>query len=92
MNSLSNIIENIDDIPERKRKEFTERMRGVPFLEVMNSMIGPYVDQEILDAHIDELVSLKKLSDIEAMTRECMSLKAKKIADLAWEYFYENTN
>ena len=48
MNSLSNIIENIDDIPERKRKEFTERMRGVPFLEVMNSMVEPYVGKKFL--------------------------------------------
>ena len=79
MNSLSNIIENIDDISEVRKKEFTERMRGVPFLEVMNSMVAPY------DEHINQILTLKKDTDIDEAIKKCMSLKVRKIEDFARE-------
>lgn len=85
MNSPSSIIENIDDISEVRKKEFSERMRGVPFLEVMNSMLEPYVGKEILDKHIDQILVLKKGADIEKAIKKCMSLKARKIEDFARE-------
>lgn len=85
MNSLSNIIENIDDISEVRKKEFTERMRGVPFLEVMNSMVAPYVGKEILDEHINQILTLKKDTDIDEAIKKCMSLKVRKIEDFARE-------
>ena len=88
MNSLSNIIENIDDISEKRKKEFAERMRGVQFLEVMNSMVEPYVGKEILDQHIDQILALKKAADIEVATKKCMSLKARKIEDFAREFVH----
>ena len=85
MNSPSSIIENIDDISEVRKKEFSERMRGVPFLEVMNSMLEPYIGKEILDEHINQILTLKKGADIEKAIKKCMSLKARKIEDFAWE-------
>ena len=85
MNSPSSIIENIDDMSEVRKKEFSERMRGVPFLEVMNSMLEPYVGKEILDKHIDQILVLKKGADIEKAIKKCMSLKARKIEDFARE-------
>lgn len=85
MNSLSNIIENIDDISEVRKKEFAERMRGVPFLEVMNSMVAPYVGKEILDEHINQILTLKKDTDIDEAIKKCMSLKVRKIEDFARE-------
>lgn len=88
MNSPSSIIENIDDISEVRKKEFTERMRGVPFLEVMNSMLEPYVEKEILDEHIDQILVLKKGADIEKAIKKCMSLKARKIEDFAWKFVH----
>lgn len=85
MNSLSNIIENIDDISEVQKKEFAERMRGVPFLEVMNSMMEPYVEKEILDEHINQILTPKKGTDIDEAIKKCMSLKVRKIKDFARE-------
>ena len=85
MNSLSNIIENIDDISEVRKKEFAERMRGVPFLEVMNSMMEPYVEKEILDEHINQILTPKKGTDIDEAIKKCMSLKVRKIEDFARE-------
>ena len=85
MNSLSNIIENIDDISEVRKKEFVERMRGVQFLEVMNSMVAPYVGKEILDEHINQILTLKKDTDIDEAIKKCMSLKVRKIEDFARE-------
>ena len=85
MNSLSSIIENIDDISEVRKKEFAERMHGVPFLEVMNSMVGSYVGKEILDEHIDQILTPKKGADIEKAIKKCMSLKVRKIEDFARE-------
>ena len=85
MNSPSSIIENIDDISEVRKKEFSERMRGVPFLEVMNSMLEPYVGKEILDKHIDQILVLKKGADIGEAIKKCMSLKVRKIEDFARE-------
>jgi len=85
MNSLSNIIENIDDISEVRKKEFAERMRGVPFLEVMNSMMEPYVEKEILDEHINQILTPKKGTDIDEAIKKCMSLKVRKIKDFARE-------
>ena len=90
MNSLSNIIENIDDISEVRKKEFAERMRGVPFLEVMNSMMEPYVEKEILDEHINQILTPKKGTDIDEAIKKCMSLKARKIEDFAWEFVHIN--
>ena len=88
MNSPSSIIENIDDISEVRKKEFSERMRGVQFLEVMDSMLEPYVGKEILDEHIDQILVLKKGADIEKAIKKCMSLKARKIEDFAWKFVH----
>ena len=88
MNSPSSIIENIDDISEVRKKEFSERMRGVQFLEVMNSMLEPYVGKEILDKHIDQILVLKKGADIEKAIKKCMSLKVRKIEDFAREFVH----
>lgn len=88
MNSLSNIIENIDDISEVQKKEFAERMRGVPFLEVMNSMMEPYVEKEILDEHINQILTPKKGTDIDEAIKKCMSLKVRKIEDFAREFVH----